>query len=362
MTKHRRWLSRAVGLSSAAVALLACTITQSLDYLQQGSGTEDVPETGVDGGGGGEAGTNTGEDFVLGQTNPKLLAQDNGALYWVGASAVYSLSKASNAGSVPKSLGAVPSNDAHHLAVDPDPNGSVFVAVGTGVMRFPKDGTGGGSIFQGPNDAPLTDTVAADDSAVFVLQYDELSEDSRVFRMAKDGGGVVDVVDSGAGVMATNSKSVFWFDPFGDPLVFFEQSKTALTGPPIGTYPLGRDEEGPETSQKVVVDEGVFYWATFGDLGLPAIVSLERKVGASVVTLHRGTLDDDFGQVAVDGAHVYFLESRTGTLARVKKEGGDAETLITGLVSATGFVVDATNIYLSVKNESNRGAIRRRAK
>lgn len=352
----RRRLLGLLATSAVTITLVACTVTQSLDYLQQGA-PGDLPETGAVEGGDVDGGSTTRTPVVVvpDQTKPGLLAQDSAALYWVAAGKVFSASKA---GGPPRQLGVVPASTARHLAADPSPTGFVFVAVGTDIVSFAKDGSdAGGVIFKGPTGAPATDTVVADDDAVFVLQYDDVNDGSRVFRMAKDGGAVVDVVDSGAGAITTSATSVFWIDPLETDYTFFEQSKTAPPGPPIGTFPLGQNDDAPASSRSIAVDDQFLYWATDGAINNPAIVSRKREPTASVLALYRGAVEDVFGDVAIDGKHVYFIETSKGTVARVVKEGGPAEILATGLQVPSGLVVDATHVYVSVENTGTTGAI-----
>lgn len=353
MTHRARWLRGLLGASGVAVALVACTVTQSLDYLQTGVGEPGGPETGGEGGGDAKPPRNP-VVLVPDQTSPGLLAQDSGALYWIASGQVLSVAKA---GGAPRKLGNVAASDAHDLAVDNDPNGFVFVAVGADVMRFPKDGTDGGVVFKGLVPELQVDTLTADDTSVFVLQKNA-DDESRLFRMAKDGGAVSDLADSGLGVMTTSATSVFWLDEDVnlDPS-FLEQAKTALPGPPIARYPFGKSTATPEASRGVATDEQSLFWSS-----VDTIVSRKRDPAAAVVALYRAAENDVFGDVALDGAFVYFIMTDTmaatkGRVARVAKTGGQPEILAINLQQPSSLVVDATSVYVSVENTGATGTI-----
>lgn len=349
-----RWLRGLLGAGGVAVALVACTVTQSLDYLQTGVDGSVDPETGMVGEGGDASASREPVVLVPNQTSPGLLAQDSGSLYWVAAGEVLSVSKA---GGTPRRLGAVAANDAHDLAVDSDPAGFVFVGVGVDVMRFPKDGSDGGVVFKGTLPALQVDTLTADDTSVFVLQKNA-DDESRIFRMAKDGGAVSDIADSGLGVMTTGATSVFWLDEDLDlEPSFLEQAKTALPGPPIARYPFGNSEATPEASRSFATDEQSFYWSS-----VDTIVSRRRDPAAGIVALHRAGDNDVFGDVAIDGEFVYFLVSDVvsatkGRVARVAKKGGEPEIFATNLQQPSSLVVDATKVYVTVENTGATGTI-----
>lgn len=360
---RRRWFAAALGAASCAGVLLACTFTQSLGYLQAGSGPPDViSETSTadvpDG-----ATVRTPEVLVPGQTKPERLAQDANTLYWSAAGAIFSVPKS---GGTPKKLGVVPPTSTF-LAVDPDPSGSVFVIAGTDVIRIPKDGSDAGVVFKGAGGAPPPDTLAANESSLYVLQYDQsaLIDGPRIVRMAKDGTGAVDIApDSGPMTVSIDPKSVFWLDNNVDKPAFVEQAKAATPGSTTATYTLASDDPLPLLSTDIAVDDGAFFWVTSDATSQTAlVVSRKREPVASVIPVYRGAADDTFANLTLDATHFYFFVTRApAALLRVPKIGGAAEKLLEGLEAPSGLVVDATNIYLTVEGTGSTGKVLKLAK
>ena len=344
----------AAGAAAAAV-LVACTLTQSLDYLQKGDGggapvaieAGDAPsgEAGVDGGNG-----RVPIWQVPGQTKPDLLALDAQSLYWVADGKILSVPKAT--GGTPKLLGTVPPSTSA-LTSDADPGGSVFAAVGTDVLRFPKDGSGGAGVkvfAPGPG-ATIADSIGADDASLFVLQYDSTGTgvDARILRMAKDGGAPSDISgDGGATTMTLDPASVLWLSADPGRSAFIQHQKTAPADTDSAIFTLGPNDNLPTLSTEIAIDDANLYWITVDAASTKAlIVSRKRAAAASAVTIYLGTPDDTLGKIAVDTAFVYALDTHASALLRVPKAGGDRENLLTGLKQPTSLVVDDSGIYLA---------------
>jgi hypothetical protein len=355
--KARRWLVAAFGCACTAGVLVACTFTQSLDYLQKGGALIDVVSEDLAVDGGGDAGARMPSVLVPNQTKPEYLAQDAKSLYWIAGGSVMSVPKS---GGTPKALGAVPPN-ASALVAEPDPAGAVFVVVGTSVVRVPKDGTDGGVVFTPAAADPPTSTIAASASSLYVLQYDEslAVEGSRILRMAKDGGGATDIApDSGPSTLDLDSKSVFWVGSDPDKPGMVEQLESAAPGTVTAVYAFSVNDDQPTTSSDIAVDDGFLYWlATDATSGAAKIVSRRRDPAASVVTVVRGGADDTFSYLRLDATHVYFIETRTSSLLRVPKSGGDVERLLVGLAAPSGLVVDDTAIYVTVEATGSTGQV-----
>jgi hypothetical protein len=365
ITSWRLTSALASGTASAAL-LLACTLTQSLDYLQKGDGgglpvvieAGDSPngEAGVDGGG------RMPVWQVSGQTKPELLALDGQSLYWVADGQVFSVPKAT--GGTPKLLGAVPPATSA-LTADEDPAGFVFAAVGTDVLRFPKDGSGSGGagvkVFAPGAGATIADAIGADDASLFVLQYDPSGAgvDARILRMAKDGGAPTDISgDGGATTMTIDPTNLLWLS--GDPgtSAFIQHAKTAPAGTDSAIFALGPSDNLPALASDIAVDGANLYWLTVDGASAKAlIVSRKRQAAASVVTIYLGTPDDTLGKIAVDSAFVYALDTHASALLRIAKGGGERENLLTGLKQPTSLVVDETGIYLSDAVSGMNGVI-----
>jgi hypothetical protein len=363
-------LTSALTLGTAfAAVLVACTLTQSLDYLQKGDGggaplvTEagDAPngEAGVDGGG------RVPVWQVPGQTKPDLLALDVQSLYWVADGKVFSVPKAT--GGTPKLVGTVPPATSS-LTVDADPAGFVFAAVGTDVLRFPKDGSGGAGVkvFAPGAGATIADAIGADDSSLFVLQYDSAGTgvDARILRMAKDGGAPSDISgDGGATTMTLDPASVLWLSADPGKSAFVQHTKTAPADSDSAIFTLGPNDNLPTLSTEIAVDDTNLYWFTIDAASTKAlIVSRKRQAAASAVTIYLGTPDDALGKIAVDTAFVYALDTHASALLRVPKGGGERENLLTGLKQPTSLVVDDSGIYLSDAVSGMNGTILKVAK
>ncbi len=349
----RRLLATSIGFVSAVGMLFACTLTQSLDYLQKGRG----PGDGATEVSSGEAGTRVPTVLVPNQTKPGFLAQDGAALYWIAGGMVWSVPKS---GGAPKALGAVPPS-ASLLVTEPDPAGAVFVVNGGAVLRLPKDGSGGGIVFTGNAGEPQADTIAASASSLYVLQYDPTLaiEGSRILRMAKDGGGATDIApDSGPVTLNLDPRSVFWLVSATDKPVIVEHLETAAPGTTTAVYALSANDDLPTVSADIAVDDGFVYWITSAATSAAAeIVARKREASASAVAIYRGAPEDTLANVTLDATHVYFIETRDSSLLRVPKSGGEVEKLLVGLKAPSGLVVDATSIYLTVEATGSTGQV-----
>lgn len=359
----RRWLCGLLGAATTAGVLLACTLTQSLGYLQQGDGEGGGPPVVTpEGGDEDSAAVGPGAPTVLvaNQTRPKLLTHDAASLYWIADGKVLSVAKT---GGTPKVLGVAPLA-ASQLAVDADPNGFVFMATGKDVIRLPKDGSGGGVIFAAGTPALAADTVAADDASLFVLQLDvNGTEGSRIVRMAKDGGGLVELVsDGGPATMTLDPANVVWLD-LADPPLFHVQGKMApaieamlINAGPIDSVPLA--------SVDVAVDDNFIYWtADEGGGGAATLYRRDRQAAGTVATIGRGLADDSFAHIAIDDTHVYVLEVTKSSLVRAPKDGkGDAVRVLADLAAPSGLVVDANAIYMTLEATGSAGSVVKVAK
>jgi hypothetical protein len=353
----RRALAAVSGFLAAAGVLVACTFTQSLDYLQKGGGTDAALLEGSPPDAGSEAGGRVPTVLVPNQTKPGFLAQDATTLYWIAGGMVMSVPKS---GGTPKVLGAV-APTASSLVAEPDPAGAVFVVNGGTVLRMPKDGTAGGVVFTTGATDPPTDTIAASASALYVLQYDQSGtvDGARILRMAKNGSGAVDLApDAAPSTLNLDSKSVFWLLSDVDPPSIVEQAENAAPGTTTAVYALGANDDAPTISADIAIDDDSLYWVTTdATSGAAEIVSRKRQSAASAIAIYRGAVEDTFASVTLDATHAYFLETRSSSLLRVPKNGGDVEKLVTGLKAPSGLVVDGSAIYLTVEATGNTGQV-----
>jgi hypothetical protein len=342
-----------LGVAGTAGVLFACTLTQSLDYLQKGDGgAEAVIEGGPPTGDGGPDGGQPAPVWeATGLTKPGFLVLDATNVYWVTDGKVVSVSKAT--GGTPKVLGTVPSNISA-LAADSDPAGFVFAAVGTDVLRLSKDGSGAAAnvvVFAPGSGATNADAIGADDTSLFVLQYSVsgLGTDARILRMLKDGGAPADISgDGGATTMTLDPTSVNWLSADPTKVELVQHAKGAPVDMDTAVFSLGPDDGPPMLSTDIAVDDAFLYWITTDATATTRlIVSRKRQASASVVTIYLGQADDALARLAIDDKYVYALETHKSALLRVPKSGGDPVVLLSGLKQPSALAVDATGIYLA---------------
>lgn len=355
-------LAVAVSCASAVAVLAACTLTQSLEYLQQGDGGSVDPDSSSGGEGGREGGApRPGEVIVPNLTKPDFLAQDATSLYWVAAGTVQSVPKV---GGTPRTHGTAAGVTS--LAVDPAEDGFVFVAAGREVVRFPKTGVARGVVFSAPTMTAPVNTVLADDKALFVLQYDDLGEASLVRKMAKDGTGQVDLAgDAGfASLMTQDQTTLFWMDSTISPTTFYELAKTASPGTQPSPLTFLLDDEYPVSSHEVAADGTNLYWTVENANNVPLIMTRKRQKSSPAIVLYRGAGDGAFGGIALDDTFVYALDLKAGAVLRVAKSGTSpaADVVLDGLSGPRSLVVDGTNVYVTIEATGALGAVVKRKK
>jgi hypothetical protein len=345
-----------LGVAGTAGVLFACTLTQSLDYLQKGDGGAGIGPF-IEGGGptseGGADGAGRPAPVweVPGLTKPGFLVVDATNAYWVTDGKVVSVPKAT--GGNPRVLGTVPP-DTSALAVDSDPAGFVFAAVGTDVLRMPKDGSGAAAkvgVFAPGSGATTVDTIGADGTSLFMLQYSAngVGVDARILRMANDGGALADISgDGGAMTMTLDPTSVIWLSANPDKSELVQHAKGAPADVNSAVFSLGPDDGVPTLSSEIAVDDAFLYWITSDSTATtPLMVSRKRDPSASFVTIYLGKPDETLAHLAVDDRYVYALETHGSTLLRVPKTGGDPVVLLSGLKQPSALAVDATGIYVA---------------
>jgi hypothetical protein len=367
---RQRFAVMLLGAMATTGVLVACTLTQSLDYLQSGGegdggGADVVSEntTPIDGGGeGGPA--KPAEVLVPNQTKPDLLAQDATSLYWVAAgTSVMSVPKA---GGTPKNHGTVAG--AVYLAVDPDPQGAIFVAAGTDVWSIPKAGGDAGVVYKAAAGQPLIGTVKADETSLFVLQTDPNAEFSEIRRMAKDGTARVDIDDGGSGgaatIMTIDSQTLFWLDSSQTPTTIYELAKNAPAGTKPNDFPFLVDENFPAETKEFAVDSTDTYWVTTDvDTSAPLVISQKRQKGAPKVNVYKGGVTEfRYGAIALDDTNVFVIELKTGVVLRIPKVGGASTVVVDGLDTPSSIVVDATHVYVTAEGTGSMGAVLKHTK
>ncbi|MDB4941628.1 MAG: hypothetical protein JWP97_1162 [Labilithrix sp.] len=340
---RRRILAAVAGVAGLAGSgvLVACSLVQSLDYLQEGG------EAGIAPGG--------GPPLVTGQDAPALLAQDDSALYWLSGSNVNTVPKAGGAVRTVATFAGVAA-----LAVDPSAGGSVYVATSADVQLAPKTGGAPAKLFDLPAATFAVDTTAlfVDATNVWVFQGDGAGADGRILRADHAGAGLVSYVgnseqeDAGAGgvpvAMTLDDTSVLWFDSNADPSLVHVTAKSSFPAGPITSLSLSTADT-PTYSSEILARGGIVYWSGFSN-----VFSRGRQPADAPIVLYRGgDSPTAFGGIAGDDANLYRLES--DRVVRFPVTGGTGVTVAGGLDAPSGVVVDDAGVYVTVQGEAAAG-------
>jgi len=347
----------AIGGALAVIASLsigACSLVQSLDYLQADLG-KDPGEGGIAEGGGGEGGTSSGTPVATNQSAPDYLVQDATSLYWLAGIDLMSVAKA---GGEVRKIASVP--DASYLAVDPGTAGNVYLAVKKNVMSVPKSGGTPASVFTGTG-APslLADTVHVDDESLFVLEVDSDDVAGFLRRMQKDGGGpeLLSAADGGApAALAVDSKAAVWYDD--TPVAFFSLAPRAAAAT-AATFSLGGGITSiAPTNKQIVMDIDTIFFVDSDDNANALVRSRKREAAGTATTIFRGT-DEDLVSIALSGTWIYAAEKVSGLVVRIPKAGGNPEVVVKDIKTPTSIVVDDAFIYYAEAAVAAQGSIRK---
>ncbi len=343
-----------------AAPLVACTLVQSLDYLQADLGKDaDLPDTSIaPDTGGGDTGTDGGALVVAAdQTAPDLLAQDATTLYWISGIDLMSVAKT---GGVPKKLASIP--DTTFLAVDPNPDGNVYAAKKRDVIAVPKAGGAPVTVFKGSGATPdlVADTVAVDDTSLFVLEVDTTQSTGTVRRMAKDGGAAeVLLGDASPSALVVDPKAAVWFE---DTAVSFYELAKGGAPPTAVAYPLGAGNTAiAVTGQTIALDGDTIYFVDSDNDGNPLLRTRKRAAAGTAVTIYRGGANDGFVAIAVGGTHLYAIDDTAGEILRIPKAGGPRERVVSGIDKPTSLVLDDAFVYFTESGVGSKGTVRKAA-
>lgn len=332
---------------------VACTLSQSLDYLTKGS---DGAETGAPDGAATDAPANVdGEalppirELATNQRAPRRLVQDANNLYWANDDgAIMTLPKA---GGTPREIAkSAVAGGIDLLAVDADPAGHVYVRAGTVVelFRVPK---AGGALAKIAGGDPPIEGVLVDDRNLYLGRPDEFEIDGGVLlRAQKDGTNPVTLVTAvNPYAMALHEGVIVFNNTPVDENADYEMraiAKDAVPGSPTQLY-ASSTAGGPlaDSLEGIAVDKDAIYYVEGG-----VVYRLPRLQSTAPEKLAQGQDIENETRIAIDDLHVYVAEERTSsTLQRVVKTGGAAPTTIAvDLARPTSVVVDATAVYFTV--------------
>lgn len=347
----------AISGAIAAVASLsvgACSLVQSLDYLQADLGKDPTGEGGV-GEGGGEGGVAPGTPLATNQAAPDYLVQDGTALYWLAGIDLMTVAKA---GGDVRKIASVP--DASYLAVDPGTAGNVYLAVKKDVFSVPKAGGTPVSIFKGTGAASmLADTVHVDDESLFLLEVDSNETAGFVRRMQKDGGAaeLLSAADGGApAALVVDPKAAVWYDD--TPVAFFALAPRAAPATAV-SYPLGAGITSiVPTNQQITMDGDTIYFVDSDDEANTLVRARKREAPGSATTIFRGT-DEELVSIGLSGTWIYAAEQVSGLVVRIPKAGGNPEVIVKDIKKPTSLVVDDAFVYYAEAAVAAQGSIRK---
>lgn len=351
----RRWIATTLLGAATVSAFVACSLVQSLDYLQADLDKDagGVTEAGGnDGGVDAEAG-NASVVVAANQSAPDYLAQDATSLYWLAGIDLVTVPKT---GGEVRKIATVP--DASFVVVDPGTSGNVYLAVKRDVLSVPKSGGTPVSIFKGTAPDLTNDALAVDDNSLFLFEYDEVDVGGFVYRMQKDGGSREVLSADGGNPLAlvADNKSVLWYDDV--PSSFFDLPRGAAAGTATALPLGGGIDTIAVTGHQLALDNDTLFFVDSDDNANTLMRSRPRAAAGSLSTIFRGT-DEEFGQIALAGSFVYAVEGRTGVLVRIPKTGGNPEILVKGIQKPTSLVIDDAFIYFAESAIGATGSIRK---
>jgi hypothetical protein len=353
---NRRIVFGAVCLFAASIA---CTFTQSLDYLQAGSAPGDDGGADVTNG---EGGPVFPPPVVIAgaQKVPSLLAEDADNLYWTDSDrAAWKVAKAGGTAQAIGIFGGTPTK----LAADPRAGvGFLFAIVGATVQRLSKaGGSAPETILAGP---PAPQQITADSLIVFVAQKDQADNAGIIVRAAEDGGARTTLATGqDPKGLALAGPHVLWFndDEVNAGVSIRALDKTSDGGGLLTYVPPDPQALSLAEVSSMVADTEAVYVAS----DEYQVDRLLRSPTAVTTTLVDSV---DTGEkilaVAVDSQFAYVTDSRpNGNILRVPKTGGPVVKMAQGLPTPTSIVVDTNGIYFLVIGVGlNDGAVMRLSK
>lgn len=348
-----RALAFAVGTIASASAIMACSLRDT-SYLKAGGASpseagadNDVATPPVDG----STPTRTATTIASGQAGPRLLVQDDSAIYWVTNDGNVSALKKDGSETTPRTVGNV-GTSVTSMAAEPGSGPNLFYTSGGEVRRIPKAG-GSPSLVGATTPAPRA--LAVDATHVFAMSDDDTSADpSSITRFPNAGGAGQMIFSSDAsyiGAIAVEGDNVFW-DSLDNRFNSLPKNASPDAGPPTSYRPTGDADESSITPFAFAVDGQAFYYSNGTD-----VRSFKRQETGVATQLLFYEVESVVNAIAIDDRYVYAIDAIVnGTLRRAQKDGlGAAETMLAALLKPTSLAVDSTSVYLAV--EGTPGAI-----
>lgn len=97
------------------------------------------------------------------------------------------------------------------------------------------------------------------------------------------------------------------------------------------------------TTHALAVDATHVYWTVRDEIG--RVMSAPKDSTGDGPFNELATEQGEVREIAIDATHVYWTTSRTGTVMRVAKTGGEPTAIVTEQGNPRGIVADATGVY-----------------
>lgn len=348
-------LAVAIGALVTVPAIFACSLRDT-SYLRASGGTP-VDDAGdddaiVDG----AKATCAATVLASGLAGPRLLVQDDSAIYWVTNDGNLSALKKDGTATAPRTVGGIGAS-VTSMAAEPGSGPNIFYTTGSEVRRIPK--AGGASALVGTT-TPAPRALAVDATHVFAMADDDTSADPSSITRFTHAGGAGEVIYSSEGAfvaaIALEGEDVFW-DAYDNEFNSLPKSVAPDAGTPVSYRPSSAGDESATAPRAFAVDPQAFYYSNSVD-----VRSFKRQPTGVPTQLLSYDVDALVQAIAIDDRYVYAIDTVVnGTLRRAPKDGlGTPEVMLDGLVKPTALVVDATNVYVTV--EGTPGAVLKCAK
>ena len=337
------------GVLAIVSAAAACSLTQSLDYLQEGPGIDD--------GGGDVVDASTDATIfappvtiAAAQSRPSSLCQDVDNLYWLDASG--EVRTVPKAGGQARSIGTIAAPPVTRLAADVGIGGFLYAIAGTAVRRLAKTGGTAETILTA---AVPPAALVADSSLVFLI------EDKTVVRIGSDGGARTTLVRAQDAVgLAVAGPNVLWANKlsgFDGEFTIRSVPKDAVPdASPQVFNPSNQMELSFGTFAALAADTEAAYYAESDIVSRLLTVPMPGRLLQIYLSQHEEQNAVD--SIAVDDQFLYVTENEAqGIVARAPKIGGPVE-IIARVRQPTSVIVDNRAIYfLLVGASQNDGAV-----